>query len=273
MSFFESIILGIVQGVGEFLPISSSAHLILIPFLFDFNLNLDSATHLTYDIALHFGTLLAVVFVFYKDWLKLFNGAYEKVVHKKNSFESNMFFYIVIATIPGALAGLLLGDYIESTFRSMILVIALLLGIMGLLIYLGDHLAEKKYSKPTSYEKINFKQAVIIGFSQALAIFPGFSRSGTTILAARTLGLSREAAAKFSFLLSVPIIFGATIIKIPDLMNNFNNQIFIGIFTSALVGFLSIKFLLAYIKKYGFAIFAYYRILIAIIVIAKLVLN
>lgn len=271
MSIIQSIILGIVQGIGEFLPISSSAHLILVRFLFDFPV-LDPNFEKAFDVALHFGTLIAVLFVFWKDWLKLCTGAYNNIVKKKESFEGKMFWYLVFATIPGAAIGFLFEDIIDSVVRGNVLIIALLLAIMGVLIFLGDKWAEMHYKIETDYKQLNFKQTFIIGISQALAIIPGFSRSGTTILTARLMGVSREAAAKFTFLLSTPIIFGAAILKIKDLFINFNFSVVIGIVTSALVGILSIKFLLKYIKKNDFSIFAYYRVIIAIIVIIKLII-
>ncbi|MDD3304201.1 MAG: undecaprenyl-diphosphatase UppP [Clostridia bacterium] len=268
MGIIQAIVLGAVQGVGEFLPISSSAHLILVRYLFNFQ-PMEASFETAFDVALHFGTLLAVIFVFWKDWLNLFKGAYNGIVKKKKSFEGRMFWYLVAATIPGAIMGMLFEGVIEESVRNNMVLIALLLAIMGILIYLGDKWSEKRFKTPTSYEKMTFKQTFIIGLSQALAVIPGFSRSGTTILAARLMGISREAAAKFTFLLSTPIIFGAAIIKVKDLFVGFNFSILIGIITAAVVGVLSIKFLLRYIKKNDFAVFAYYRIIIAIVVLVK----
>lgn len=271
MSIFESIILGIVQGVGEFLPISSSAHLILIRFLFGFQA-MDPTFEKAFDVALHFGTLIAVLFVFWEDWLKLCKGAIDYTFKKKENFEGKMFWYLVAATIPGAIIGFTCEDIIDSVVRGNVLIIALLLAIMGVFIFLGDKWAENHYRIETDYKHMTFKQTFLIGMSQALAIIPGFSRSGTTILTARLMGVSREAAAKFTFLLSTPIIFGAAILKVKDLFISFNTSVIVGIITSAIVGVLSIKFLLKYIKKNDFSIFAYYRVIIAIIVIIKLIL-
>lgn len=265
MSIFQSIILGIIQGIGEFLPISSSAHLIIIPYLFNW-----SEHSLAFDVALHFGTLIAVLFVYFKDWWELFKGAFNKVVYKKNSFNNKMFWFLVLATIPGALIGKLFEEPIENILRSNYVIIVIALAVMGILIYLGDKWAAKKYKgKETDFEHLTLKQTFIIGLSQALAVIPGFSRSGTTILTARLMGVSRSAAAKFTFLLSVPIIFGATVLKLPDMITGFSPDLIVGILVSAVVGVISIKFLLRYIKKHDFAIFAYYRVIIAIIVLVK----
>ena len=262
LEIIKAIVLGIVQGIGEFLPISSSAHLILVPYLFGW------ASHsMAFDIALHFGTLLAVLVVFFKDWWELIVGAYNKVTKGKDSFNNRMFWYLIVATIPGAILGFILSDTIENNLRPMIWPIALLLALMGVLIFLGDRWADKHYRIETDFKYISLSQAIIIGLSQALAVIPGFSRSGTTILAARLTGLSKTAATKFTFLLSVPIIFGATILKLPEL--TLNLETIIGIIVSFVVGLFSIKFLLNYVKKHDFSVFAVYRVIFAIIILVK----
>jgi len=181
----KAIILGIVQGIGEFLPISSSAHLILVPYLFGWE-----SSGMAFDIALHFGTLLAVLVVFFREWWSLFMGAVKKITKGKESFDNRMFWYLVVATVPGALIGFLLDDIVENVFRTKIWLIATALAVMGVLIYLGDRWADKHYKIETDFKHITLKQALIIGLSQALAVIPGFSRSGTTILTARLMGLS-----------------------------------------------------------------------------------
>ncbi|CCY71369.1 undecaprenyl-diphosphatase [Clostridium sp. CAG:921] len=269
MSVMQAFVLGVVQGIGEFLPISSSAHLIIVRFLFNFK-ELEPAFETAFDVALHFGTLIAVLFVFWKDWLALFKGAFLGITKKEKTFEGRMFWYLVAATIPGAVIGMIFESVIEDLVRSNMIIISVCLAIMGILIYIGDKWAEKKYKNPVEYKDLTFKQTFIIGLSQALAVIPGFSRSGTTILAARLMGISREAAAKFTFLLSTPIIFGAAIIKVKDLLiGGVTMPILVGIVTAAVVGVFSIKFLLRYIKKNDFAVFAYYRVIIAIIVLVK----
>ena len=271
MGILQSIILGIVQGVCEFLPISSSAHLILIPYLFNFNLEMSNSAKLAFDVALHFGTLISVLAIFWKDWLNLFKGAFNKVFKKKDSFENKMFWYLVLATIPGALVGFLFEDIVENVIRGNVFIIALVLAVVGVLIYLGDKWASKHYKKETSFEQMSLKQTFLIGLSQALAVIPGFSRSGTTILTGRILGVSRDAVAKFTFLLSTPIIFGAAIVHITELV--ITKEVIIGIITSALVGIVCIRFLLSYIKKHDFSIFAVYRVLLALAVIVKLIFS
>ena len=258
----RTIILGIIQGIGEFLPISSSAHLILVPYLFGW-----SQSSMAFDIALHFGTLAAVLVIFCKDWWDLFIGAVNKVTKKKDSFDNKMFWYLVAATVPGALIGFLLDDIVENVFRENIVLIASSLAIMGILIYLGDKWADKHYKLETDFEHISFKQAFVIGLSQSLAIIPGFSRSGTTILTARLMGLSKSAATKFTFLLSVPIIAGATILEVGNL--ELSIETFMGVFIAFVVGIFSIKFLLNYIKKHDFSVFAVYRVVFAIIILVK----
>ena len=262
MEILSIIILGIIQGIGEFLPISSSAHLILVPYLFGWE-----SSSMAFDIALHFGTLAAVLVIYFKDWWNLFIGAVNKITKKKDSFDNKMFWYMVIATIPGALLGFLFDDIIESFFRTNIVLISSSLAIMGVLIYLGDKWASKKYQNPTEFKEISLKQALIIGLSQALAIIPGFSRSGTTILTARLMGLSKSAATKFTFLLSVPIIAGATVLEIGNL--ELSIETFMGVFIAFVVGIISIKFLLNYIKKHDFSVFAVYRVVFAIIILVK----
>lgn len=264
MSIFKAIILGIIQGVAEFLPISSSAHLIIFPYLFGWE-----ESGLAFDVALHFGTMMAVLVIFFKDWWDLFIGAIKDIKTKKKSTNGRMFWYLVAATVPAALAGLLLDDVIENVIRNKIWIIALALAIMGMLIYIGDKWASKHYKKETKFENITLKQALIVGVSQAFAVIPGFSRSGTTILAGRLQGISKEAITKFTFLLSVPVICGATILKVGDLA--FTKEVIVGIISSFAMGIISIKFLLSYIKKHDFSVFAFYRVILALIVFAKLI--
>ncbi|HMM22091.1 MAG TPA: undecaprenyl-diphosphate phosphatase [Selenomonadales bacterium] len=264
MLWYIAIILGIVQGLGEFLPISSSAHLIITRWLFDWDPVINQAggnIDVALDVALHAGTLLAVLIYFFRDWVHLFANGLSTGIKTR---EGKMFWYLVAATIPGGIAGLVLETAIEHFVRSQILVIAAGLAVMGIVLYYVD----KKAAQIVSFEKITFKQAILIGVSQALALIPGVSRSGITMTTGRLLGFSREAAAKFSFLLATPIIAGAALKHTPDILHNIANPLFLaGTVTSAIVGLISIGFLLKYLQRHNFAIFAVYRLVIAALIV------
>lgn len=254
MELYQAIILGIVQGLTELLPVSSSAHLTLIPQLLNWTIT-DS-----FDVALHFGTLLAIGIFFFKDWIELIKGGYRKIIKKEDNSEGRMFIYIVIATIPGGIIGLILDKYAGELLTKPI-IIAVALIVMGIILYVVD-----KYSKSlVQYKELSLKQTFLIGFSQALAFIPGVSRSGITMTTGRLLGISREAAAKFSFMLSAPIVLGAAIYKFLDFQ--FTVEAVIGIIVSFLTGLAVIKFLLEYLKKRSFRVFAVYRIIVGIAVI------
>lgn len=264
MNTFRAVILGIIQGIAEFLPISSSAHLILFPYLFGWK-----ESGLSFDVALHFGTMLAVLVVFFKEWWTLFIGAFKSIKDKKLNNDGKMFWYLVVATVPAIIAGILFDDIIENVIRGKIWVIALALAVMGLLIFTLDKWANYHYKIEKKFEDISLKEAIIIGCAQVFALIPGFSRSGTTILAGRLQGISKEAVTKFTFLLSVPIICGATILKITDL--ELTKEVIIGVLSSFAMGIIAIKFLLSYIKKHDFSLFAFYRVILALIVFIKLI--
>lgn len=254
ITIFRAIILGAVQGLTELLPISSSAHLFIIPWICGWGEIGD------FDVALHFGTLLAIGIFFFKDWLKLIKGGYDQAVKKKKTFEGKMFWYIVIATIPGGIIGYLLDHYCSDILtRPEIIGYALI--FMGIVLYIIDRKAKSK----VKYEEMNFKQTFLIGLSQALAFIPGVSRSGVTMTTARAMGIERESAAKYSFMLSAPIVLAATIFKLKDFV--FSVPFFVGILVSFLVGIVVIKFLLKYLQKGDFKIFAIYRIVIGIVVL------
>lgn len=256
MTVLQAIILGIVQGLGEFLPISSSAHLVLLPKIL--NWNNPELNSLTFDVALHMGTLLAVVLYFWKDWIKLLKAA----ANRRTTSEKRLFWYLVVATIPGGIFGVLLEKKAESTFRSPIL-IAVMMIFMGILLYIAD-----KKRQARRLDTMTMTDAIFIGLSQALAIIPGVSRSGSTMTTARWLSMTREDAARFSFLMSTPIILGAGILKLKDLTPAaLSLPFFAGIISSFIVGIISIEFLLKFLKKSNFGIFVGYRFLVGIGVI------
>lgn len=257
MTLLQAIVYGIVQGLGEFLPISSSAHLILVPWFFGW-----TDPGLTFDVALHVGTLVAVVVYFWKDWVRLIVKGFTEAL----SSEGRLFWYLVIATIPGAVAGFLLEKKAETVFRAPVLIAIMLIG-MGLLLIVADHWGSKKRGLKT----MTFPASLWVGICQIAAIVPGVSRSGVTISAGLSTGLTRESAARFSFLLSTPIIFGAALVKIPPLVHNpslVTRDFLVGVVVSCIVGFASIGFLMRYVQTRSFLPFAIYRFLLGALIIA-----
>lgn len=229
MDIFQALVLGIVQGLTELLPVSSSAHLFLIPWIFNWPEIGD------FDVALHFGTLLAIGIFFFKDWISLIKGGYNQIVKKEKSTEGRMFWYIVIATIPGGAIGFLLDHFAEDLLTNQF-IIATALIIMGIILYIVD----KNAKSEVEYKDMTFKQTFLIGLSQALAFIPGVSRSGITMTTARTMGIKREAAAKYSFMLSAPIVLAATIYKIKDFAFG-DISFYIGVLASFIVRNISNK--------------------------------
>ena len=262
MSNLHAIILGIVQGLTEFLPVSSSGHLNVFPWLFGWEQMPES-----FDVALHLGTLLAIVLFFYRDWIKLFVGGYKKVVKKEDSVNGRIFWYLVIATIPAGILSLVLDKVSEKIIGDNInlemTLIAFALIVMGIILYIVD----KRAKSEIKYRDINLKQSILIGMSQALAAaFPGVSRSGITMTVARGLKIDRESAAKFSFLLATPITFAAVLVKITSF--TFDMAFLLGVLSSFIVGMFIIRFLLNYLKKGSFKVFAIYRIIFGLIILA-----
>ena len=266
---FQALILGIVQGLTELLPISSSAHLNLFPWIFGWN-----EISPSFDVALHIGTLFAIVLFFFKDWINLIKGGYNQVVKKKKTTEGKIFWYIVISTIPTGILCLILdklsGKLIEklaTTFsveEKMVemIMIAIALIVMGIILYIVD----KKAKSEVEYKDITLKQSLWIAMSQAIAAaFPGVSRSGITMTVGRGMGLKRESVAKYSFLLSTPVVAAAALVDLKDFV--FSPAFFMGIFASFIVGVLVIKFLLNYLQKGSFKVFAIYRVVLGLFVI------
>jgi undecaprenyl-diphosphatase len=246
---FEALILGIVQGLTEFLPVSSTAHLVLFPWFLNWGGVLDS---LTFDIALHAGTLCALLVCFWRDWLDI-------LLRKQR-----LLLLIILASVPAAVAGILLEHIVESRLRSP-LVIALSLVVIGVFM-----LASERAYKHRKVGDIGVVDSVVIGLSQAVALIPGVSRSGITISSGIFMGLEREEAARFSFLLSTPVIGGAVLLHLRKILAggaSHDVSLFaVGFIASAVTGLAAIKFLLNFLKKHPINIFAYYRFGLAAVI-------
>lgn len=256
MNIFEAVFLGILQGVGEFLPISSSAHLTVFPYFLN-----KEYQGLAFDVMLHMGTLLAILLFFRKDWTEILISAAKSPL----GTESKKLWLLAAATIPAAILGLLFEKQAETIFRTPQSV-GLSLIIFSFLIYLAD----KKASQLKDESSFSLKDALIIGFAQALAIIPGASRAGMTISAALFLGYKRFDAARISFLLSAPVILGAGILEIRKLnFADFNIYLAAAFISSFAAGMLSIKFLLTHLKKAGMSVFVIYRIILGSCVLIK----
>lgn len=253
MTYLESFILGLVQGLGEFLPISSSAHLVIAPWLFEFK-----DPGLAFDVALHLGTLIAVLFYFWNTWIEIAGGSLRYLAkrHKSDHHFFLMLVYLVLATIPAAVAGVFLNDLAEHQLRHPLLV-ALDMVLLGGFLWWADARGQKGGRE---LDSMTLKMALIIGGAQALALFPGVSRSGITITAALFLGFSRTASARFSFLLSTPIILGACVLKYKYFLGILDDpHAFLGVATAAIFGFLSIKYLMKLVQDFSYRPFCYYR--------------
>ncbi len=250
----EAIILGILQGLTEFIPVSSSAHLILFPWFFNWQ---GTVNTLSFDVALHFGTLIALIFYFRKDWTGLL---------KTSTKKDGMIWKLLIGTIPAAAAGLLLHDWVEQARNPLIIVFTLC--AVSVLMILSERVYKK--SPRSGIDKISRKDALFIGIAQAFALVPGVSRSGITIIAGLTRGLKRDDSARFSFLLSTPAVAGASILEAKKLMSldSIEPDIFIvGIITSAVTGYFAIKYLLYFFQNHSLRPFAYYRFFLAFVII------
>ncbi|MBF0567607.1 MAG: undecaprenyl-diphosphate phosphatase [Nitrospirae bacterium] len=253
MEILQSIIMGIVQGVTEFLPVSSTAHLILVPWFLGWKGVIDT---MSFDIALHVGTLFALLVVFFKDWVE--------ILLRKH----RLLMLLIIATIPGAVVGKLLDKYVDEHLRSP-WVIAASLVVVGVVMYF----AEKRSIKITGVDDISVLDAVIVGVSQAIAIIPGVSRSGITISGGLFLGMRREEAARFSFLMSTPIVAGAAVLHGIHILHGkaeaIDPTIFIaGVAASFVAGLLAITWFMKFMKRFSLTFFVYYRFALAAIIIA-----
>lgn len=253
-SRFQALVLGAVQGLTEFLPVSSSAHLILIPWLLNWQ-----DPGLAFDVALHLGTLLALLIYYWQTWTKLLGSLVNNDVASRR-----LLFLLIIASVPGAVIGVLLEKQAETVFRSPLL-IASTMAVMGMVLWVVDRLfrSRRKVSDFTAAD------ALFIGFSQALAIVPGVSRSGATITMARALGIEREDAANFSFLMATPIIAGAGLLEARKLFAaGMHGPVLLGFLASAVFGVAAIAGLIRFIRTRTYQPFAWYRVAVALVVFA-----
>jgi undecaprenyl-diphosphatase len=261
MTIFQSLVLGLIQGLTEFLPVSSSAHLSLAPYLFGWQ-----DPGLSFDVALHFGTLIAVLWYFRSEWAKLIAAAVSIVATRKvDTIEKKRAVFLIIATIPGAIGGLLLEEKAETAFRAPALT-AIALIVMGIILWLVDRIA----LQDRKLESMTWLDAFLVGCAQVVALIPGVSRSGSTITAARALKFDRESAAIFSFLMSMPIIAAAVVLKGPGVLRagGFGIELLVGVLASAVSGWLAISVLLRYVSRRSYGIFALYRVLLGLAVLA-----
>jgi len=261
MGITQLIVLAIVQGLTEFLPISSSGHLILVPSLFGW-----TDQGLAFDVAVHFGSLLAVFIFFREDIYSLLRGLQDVLTGRGRSFKARMVWNLGVGTIPAGIAGLLFAAWIAANLRDP-LVVVITLAAYGILMAVVDRYAPAK----RSIADIRIRDALLIGCGQALALIPGTSRSGITITVGRFLGIARHDAAKFSFLLSVPIVLMATLLEVVLLVTGDRpvdwSNLVLGICISALVGYVSIAFFMRMVNVIGLLPFAIYRLALATVII------
>lgn len=264
MSILRPLVLGMVQGITEFLPISSSAHLILVPWLMGWpNLGL------AFDVALHFGTLFSLLLYFGRDWGDLLRAFGKSVWERRISGDPlrRMSWYLLLANLPAALVGLLAEEAIERHFRHPASIAALMILLGGLLFY-----ADRSGELVKGTEAVGLREALAIGLAQSAALFPGVSRSGVTMTVGLLLGLKREAAARFSFLLASPIVAGAALLEGFRLLRTGlppgeGISFLLGVSSATLFGFLSIRYLLRYLERRKLAPFAYYRFGLGILIL------
>ncbi|MGD1047346.1 MAG: undecaprenyl-diphosphatase UppP [Candidatus Krumholzibacteriaceae bacterium] len=280
MLILKAILLGLIQGLTEFVPISSSAHLVIVPWMLRWN---DPALEsLSFDVALHVGTLVALLGYFARDWVRLIRSGIASVAERKigEDPDRRLVWFLVIGSVPGAVMGFLFENKIEAWFHpsqgsirsSSMIAMALVIAALGGLLFLAERLAAHR----RRMGQLTFKDSVLVGLAQALAIFPGVSRSGSTITAGLALGLERETAARFSFLLSAPIVAGAglkSLLKISKGMRSgaithSDTVLFaVGFIAAAVSGYFCIKFLLRFLQKHSTNIFVYYRWMLALLVL------
>ncbi len=268
MNIFQAVVLGVVQGFTEFLPVSSSAHLIIFPKLLGWDLQ-----DISFDIALHFGTTLAVLTYFFNDWVKMVKSLLIDVreyFHTKNRYtntlrrETKMLLYIMISIIPVGIIGLFVEDTVENIFRSPLSAEFMLI-IGSLIMIYAEYFFIVRTKNHTNTERLTFKEVFVISISQILALMPGISRSGITVSTGLILGIKRQDAARISFLLSTPVILGASLINVKDLFSGEINisVIATGVLVSFISGYLAIKYFLKFLAKHTLKPFIIYRLLLA----------
>jgi undecaprenyl-diphosphatase len=254
ISYLQAIVLGAVQGLAEFLPISSSAHLILVPWLLKWQ-----DPGLAFDVALHLGTLLALLIYYRDEWI-----AMARSVAGGQSAERRLLQLLIVASVPGAIIGLAFEKQAETTFRSPLL-IAIAMAVLAVLLWLFDKISPQK----RTMSEMTYWDALVIGFSQALAIIPGVSRSGATITMERAVGVERGDSANFSFLMATPIIAGAGLVEARKLFHEgLDWSVGLGFISAAVFGLVAIAFLIRYVRTRDYVVFAVYRLLVAALVIA-----
>jgi undecaprenyl-diphosphatase len=262
VTLIEAIILGIVQGLTEFLPISSTAHLRIVPALLGWA-DPGAAT----SAIIQLGTMLAIVAFFRRDILRLFQAFVRGLVRRQpfEEFESRLAWYIAVGTIPVGILGLLFKNFIETSARSLYLIAASLI-ILALILALAERISARRRDTST----ITFGDSIIVGFAQALALIPGSSRSGTTITAALFLGFTREAAARFSFLLSIPAVVASGLFELFEVRHSLTGlgalDLSVATLVSAVTGYAAIAFLLRYLRTHTTYVFIWYRIFIGVVV-------
>ena len=263
MTIFQAIVLGLIQGLTEFLPISSSAHLTLAPLVLGWK-----DPGLAFDVALHFGTLIAVLWYFRDEWTALIKAAGQVVrTRRVDTVEKRRLVYLIIATIPGALGGLLFEDKAETVFRAPTIT-AIALIVMGSILWAVD----KAASKDRHVDGMKWIDALLIGLAQVIALVPGVSRSGSTITAGRALRFDRQSAAVFSFLMSMPIIAAAVVLKGREVLQHggVTAPVIAGVLAAAISSWLAIRILLRYVTRHSYGIFAVYRIILGALVLVFL---
>jgi undecaprenyl-diphosphatase len=271
VSIFQAIVLGLVQGATEFAPVSSSGHLILVPWLFGWTLTGGANLEKTFDVALHVGTLIGALIYFRHDVAR-YAGAWLRSIRSRSirDADERIAWALVLGTIPGALAGALLEDVIQRHLGEPWL-IAVMLVVFGVVLVVVDRISRSD----RSFDSVRPLDGGLLGVAQALALQPGVSRSGVTITAARAMGLDRESAARISFLLSLPIIAGAGLYKGVDLartgLQGLGAEFLAGMIASAVSGFAVIWWLLRYLRGHDFMVFLWYRVAVAALVFLLIV--